>query len=479
MSESPQPEDPYETAAVPGAYPTAGSVTWRHIGEWRFLLMLGRLLVLQNAHPVVGAGVAEHSTYRAHPWRRAQHTLDSLQRMIYASPAARTRELQRIGRQHRRINGTDAHGRSYTAADPAARAWVLATVFESIVTMCRLSGRPLSAADEALLYEEWRAVAVTLGLPGDALPAGTAAFWEYFDTMLREVLEDNPAVRELLGDFYRHAVAPAQLRWCPPLWPVIRPVAARLIIAVVVADLPPVYRDRLGLTGSEHGRALSRYAHHGWRRLAERLHGGWRYQGYAADAIGLAGPREGGGGSLLGRFRRDLRARKLDRLFTHVLDQTGDGYLTRADLEAMARAACWDLELDAETESNVYEGFRAWWQQIGRACDGEGRISRAAFVAATLAGLDDDPDYLSKGLDRATRALFDAIDSDGDGFLGQDDYRRAFGSRTHPAELNHGYRQLDRDGDGRIDAEEFVAGFREFFTARGRAAAGSHLLGRP
>ncbi len=470
----------YQAVPDPEGYPRAGSVTWRHIGEWRFLLILGRLLVLQNAHPVVGAGVAEHSTYHAHPWRRAQHTLDSLQRLIYASPAARAREIERIGRQHRRISGTDAHGRPYTAADPAARAWVLGTVFEGIVAMCRLSGRPLSAADEALLYREWQAVAVSLGLPREALPADPASFWRYFDTMLREVLEDNPPVRDLLGDFYRHAVAPAQLRWCPPLWLAVRPVAARLIVAVVVADLPPAYRDRLGLTATRRARSLSRVTHRGWRTLAERLHGGWRYQGYAADAIRLAGPREGAdSGSLLGRFRRDLRARKLERLFSHVLDQTGDGYLTRADLEAMARAACWDLELDVETETKVYDGFRAWWEQIGRAADGEGRISRAGFVAATLAGLDDDPDYLSKGLDRATRALFDAIDTDGDGFLGQDDYRRAFGKRTHPAELNHGYRQLDRDGDGRIDAEEFVAGFREFFTARGRAAAGSHLLGRP
>jgi len=469
------------TAATTGEqYPGAGSVTWRHIGEWRFLLMLGRLLVLQNAHPVVGAGVADHSTYRAHPWRRAQHTLDSLQRLVYAAPAARAREIERIGRQHRRINGVDTHGRSYTAADPAARAWVLATVYEAIVSMCELAGQPLSAADEVRLYREWRAIAAELGLPPDALPATAAEFRDYFDTVLREVLEDNPSVRELLGDFYRHAVAPHRLRWCPPLWLLVRPAAAALIVTVIVDDLPAAYRERLGLASSPTARLLSRLMHRGWRRLATYSGTAWTYQPFAADAIRTSGPREARDStSLLGRFRRDLRIRKLNQLFTHVLDQTGDGFLTWADLEAMARAACWDLELDAETENSVHEGFRAWWEQLRGAADDSGRIDRAGFVAATLAGLDDDPDYLGKGLDRAIRGLFNAIDADADGFIGQDEYRRAFGNRTHPAELNHGYRQLDRDGDGRISAEEFVVGFREFFTATGKSAAGSHLLGRP
>ena len=93
------------------AFPGPGSITWRHIGQWRFLLVLGLTLALQIAHPVVGAGVAEHSTYRAHPWRRAEHTLDSLQRLCYADPAARAKEIKRIARQHHRISGVDVRNR--------------------------------------------------------------------------------------------------------------------------------------------------------------------------------------------------------------------------------------------------------------------------------------------------------------------------------------------------------------------------------
>ena len=55
--------------------------------------MIGRLLVLQAAHPAVGAGLVHHFTYRAHAWRRVDHTLASLTRFAYADPDERAREI--------------------------------------------------------------------------------------------------------------------------------------------------------------------------------------------------------------------------------------------------------------------------------------------------------------------------------------------------------------------------------------------------
>ncbi len=41
-------------------------------GDIRVLLYLPAALVLQVAHPAVGAGVDEHSVFRTDPWGRAR-----------------------------------------------------------------------------------------------------------------------------------------------------------------------------------------------------------------------------------------------------------------------------------------------------------------------------------------------------------------------------------------------------------------------
>jgi uncharacterized protein (DUF2236 family) len=52
------------------------SITWRVNREGVLLLGGGAALILQVAHPLVGAGVAEHSNYREDPWGRLYRTLD-------------------------------------------------------------------------------------------------------------------------------------------------------------------------------------------------------------------------------------------------------------------------------------------------------------------------------------------------------------------------------------------------------------------
>jgi Ca2+-binding EF-hand superfamily protein len=180
--------------------------------------------------------------------------------------------------------------------------------------------------------------------------------------------------------------------------------------------------------------------------------------------------------------RPESRRARLDAFFRQVLDQTGDGRIDASDLQAMAHNICWQLELPAEREAEVYAAFDTWWQHIRTTMDtdDDGHVTRTEFVTAMLAGVDRDPDYLDKGLHVALRAFFHAADTDGSGHLCADEYRTIFGgSRVHPAEVNHGFRQLDIDGDGQITMEEFVRAFTDFFTARTDTTAGSHLLGRP
>ncbi|MFJ9614235.1 oxygenase MpaB family protein [Streptomyces noursei] len=478
------------TTVLPGP----DSLLRRTLGERRIALVAWRLLVLQNADPGVAAGLAEFSTYRAHPWRRVEHTMDSGLRLFFSDRDGLRREIARLERAHRRIQGTDGQGRAFTALDPAVRVWVLVTLYESMTAMGELAGTPLDPAQRDQLYTEFRAVCDEFALPAELFPATAADVPAYMERTIRERLEYTAAAHDLLFQMLHQAPAPRRLGRLRPAWPLIRPVVARMMTALTLADLPPAFRQRFGLRRGHGAAALSWSLHHGMRHLMAHLPDRLRYrtpEPARAVAAGqtAAAPHGNGDTARAGRVPRPRRSgrgttrrARVEAFFRQVLDQTGDGYLTGPDLQAMAHNVCWQLELDDERQAQVYAGFDAWWQHIRTSMDtdGDDRVSRAEFTTAMLAGIDRDPDYLGNGLHAALRALFRAADTDGSGHLSADEYRALFGgSRVHPAELNHGFRQLDVDGDGQITEEEFLRAFTDYFTARTDSTAGTRLLGRP
>src|SRR5258708_8910227 len=90
-------------AAMDGTHPvlTPASLAWLRGSDARGLLLAGRALLLQVAHPTVAAGVREHSSYRTDPWSRLERTLDSLYTVLYSPDAAA--EGARLRAMHRSI----------------------------------------------------------------------------------------------------------------------------------------------------------------------------------------------------------------------------------------------------------------------------------------------------------------------------------------------------------------------------------------
>ncbi|MBP2322961.1 uncharacterized protein (DUF2236 family) [Kibdelosporangium banguiense] len=228
------------------------SETWHNVLDWRLLLGSGRALLLQVAHPAVGAGVAQYSDFQSRPWQRLQRTVDSLMIMTYGGSRT-VAEAGRLREMHKDIKGVDHHGHRYHALNPEAYWWVHATLFEGSVDLHARFATPLSTAKQQRLYREWRELGEVLGLKAHQMPEDLPGFFDYFNDMVANKLEDNSSVRAVLaslGD--RRPICPPG--WPKAAWRAIGPFSSKVMTTATTGTLPPVFRNRLGLQWTDQDR---------------------------------------------------------------------------------------------------------------------------------------------------------------------------------------------------------------------------------
>ena len=160
--ENPPSHDP--TRVDPGLFGPA-SAAWRvHADPAMFVGGL-RALLLQAAHPLAMAGVADHSDYRHDPLGRLQRTAGFVGTTTYGTTAEARAAITRVRKVHARVAGTAPDGRSYSASDPHLLAWVHVTEVDSfLVAYQRYAVRPLSDADADSYVREMAVVAKRLGV---------------------------------------------------------------------------------------------------------------------------------------------------------------------------------------------------------------------------------------------------------------------------------------------------------------------------
>ncbi|MEU3522643.1 oxygenase MpaB family protein [Streptomyces sp. NPDC038707] len=455
----------------------------------RWALAIIRATVLEAAHPQIGAALAENSTFVTHPWRRLRNTITSLQRMSGSDAEARRKEAARLNRLHARISGTDAQGRAYDAMDPAVRAWVVATLFESSVAMCRLSGQPLEQDAIEELYGEFRAYLAALDGDARHLPPTVHAFWPYYERVVEEELEHTEAMRIILYRLFDHLPAPPLLHGLPTLWAAGRAVVGPVIGVVTVASLPEPFRRRAGLPELPGDRTLMQSAYLG-AGLARFLPEGWLRTETVLDLLSLSpdsdDPRARTLRALRDRMRRagalvrlitplppepepgadrgtdNGLQRGAEEFFATVLDQTGDGYVDWPDLAAMARELAGRLDLDEPAETRLYDAFADWWRELQTALDtdGDGRVSRREYAEAV-------PSLAGPALIRVAEVLFDVTDTNGDQRLDADEYRALF---------RRGFGRDLAAADGTYPRGAFVRDFLAFMSGRSRSTPYDPLL---
>ncbi len=203
----------------------------------------GPAVLLQVAHPLVAAGVVQHSGYRRDLWKRLVRTLRALYLVAFGTKTEAERAGEAVQAVHAHVRGvTESQlgpfpaGTPYSASDPELQLWVHATLVHSSLAAYGRFVCALSAEEEERYYREMVLVARLFGTPAAIIPSSLAQFREYFETQLvGETITVTPPARQVAA-ILLEAALPAPMRVLVP--------AHRLSTAGL---LPPRLRDEYGL----------------------------------------------------------------------------------------------------------------------------------------------------------------------------------------------------------------------------------------
>jgi uncharacterized protein (DUF2236 family) len=248
----------------------AAAPTARRINAERIVLFgWSRAILMQLAHPLVAAGVHEHSSFRQGPTRAATRLHQTVKAMLALTFGDRARSgaaLEGIRAIHRRVHGTLAEsagrypaGTRYSAEDPQLVLWVHATLLDSLPLAYERLVAPLTAAERDRYCEESAAVAIALGAPASDVPRTRAATSRYLERMM---MSDAIVVSDE-ARLLAHAVLRPSLRIATG------PVGAWNQL-LTVGWLPPELRRQYGFSWSDDDeRRLARVSR--WLRRSRSL----------------------------------------------------------------------------------------------------------------------------------------------------------------------------------------------------------------
>jgi uncharacterized protein (DUF2236 family) len=223
------------------------SVAWRFASDLRLYLVMLYPLLLQVAHPTVGAGVSDYSDFEHRPWDRLLHTLDWVTLLVYGGhdAAAAGRHLRAL---HKNFTGTREDGRPYYALEPDAYAWVHATLIESYVAGHAQFGRPMTPDQAERFYREYRGLGRLVGVREGDLPEDWDDFRSYFERMSAQELVRTDAVARVLRTVRHPARPPLPLP--EPIWRVSSLPAQRALWLGGIGLLGPGLRAQLRIEWS-------------------------------------------------------------------------------------------------------------------------------------------------------------------------------------------------------------------------------------
>jgi uncharacterized protein (DUF2236 family) len=242
-------------------------MSWKINREIVMLLGWPAAILMQLAHPLVLAGVLDHSVFVSDPSRRLERlhsTVESMLLLTFGTPADVQRTADKINGIHDYVHGHLSSregafpaGTFYSAHDPELLRWVHATLVDVLPRAYELFVGPLTPEEKDAYLLEATDIAPLLGMPDGYLPATVADLDAYVDeTYASGVIEVTDRARWLGGEVLalpRPLPNLAPLRWLNAL--------------PTTALLPPRLREAYGLPWGPPERAAIRAA----RGLSRRL----------------------------------------------------------------------------------------------------------------------------------------------------------------------------------------------------------------
>jgi uncharacterized protein (DUF2236 family) len=216
----------------------------RRVHRERVVSLYGpRALLMQAAHPLAVSGLLAHSTALEEPYDRLARTAEIMDTIYFGSRERADEVTARVRAMHERVSGRISAsvgaypaGTPYRAGDPELLLWVLFTIVDSALVFYRTYVGPLTRAEEAGFWADYRVVGELFGLAPDQMPATLAELDDY----RREMLDGD---RLFVNDWARERAREIVLE--PPVPVVARPLVETFNF-ITITLLPERVRDQYG-----------------------------------------------------------------------------------------------------------------------------------------------------------------------------------------------------------------------------------------
>jgi uncharacterized protein (DUF2236 family) len=266
------------------------SLTWRHFGDHRMVLLGPRAAVLQNMLPALGQGVQDHSVWFAETLARLERSIPPIYDTVYgADPEASGRKVRDF---HLPIKGKLPDGSPYSALNPETFYWAHACFVEHLITATDTFIRRLTLAEREQLFAESVTWFERYGVSSRGTPQTYAEFTAYVEEALAQRLVPHRTASYGVGYATKGWPRPERVpRW---LWFVVRRPLDAVSSSLTIGGLPPRGREILGLPwDARRERRYQRFARacRATNGLYARLPARWRMHPIPLRAYAREGRR--------------------------------------------------------------------------------------------------------------------------------------------------------------------------------------------